>query len=136
MAAKSTKPRWKTYEQQVFEEFKLHFPEAKVTKNMHITGHFSKRKRQIDILRMHRELSSPFTFDAQGLQMRDVPAIEQCGRLGPWIRERPGEDHRYAVLTEHPRFMGVDVDTNARGTDGRISAQRVDAITHAWRADG
>lgn len=43
---------------------------------------------------------------------------------------------RYAVLTEHPRFMGVDVDTNARGADGRISAQRVDAITHAWRANG
>jgi phosphoribosylanthranilate isomerase len=43
---------------------------------------------------------------------------------------------RYAALTEHPRFMGVDVDTNARGSDGRISARRVDAITHAWRADG
>jgi phosphoribosylanthranilate isomerase len=43
---------------------------------------------------------------------------------------------RYAGLTEHPRFMGIDVDTNARGADGRISAARVDAITHAWRADG
>jgi phosphoribosylanthranilate isomerase len=43
---------------------------------------------------------------------------------------------RYAALTEHPRFMGVDVDTNARGGDGRISAQRVDAITHAWRGNG
>jgi phosphoribosylanthranilate isomerase len=43
---------------------------------------------------------------------------------------------RYAALAEHPRFMGVDVDTNARGADGRISAPRVDAITHAWRADG
>jgi phosphoribosylanthranilate isomerase len=43
---------------------------------------------------------------------------------------------RYAALAEHPRFMGIDVDTNARGADGRISAQRVDAIAHAWRADG
>lgn len=43
---------------------------------------------------------------------------------------------RYAALAEHPRFMGIDVDTNARGADGRISAQRVEAITHAWRADG
>jgi phosphoribosylanthranilate isomerase len=43
---------------------------------------------------------------------------------------------RYLALTEDPRFMGVDVDTNARGADGRISAQRVDAITHAWRANG
>ena len=44
--------------------------------------------------------------------------------------------NRYAALAEHPRFMGVDVDTNARGADGRISAQRVEAITHAWRASG
>jgi phosphoribosylanthranilate isomerase len=43
---------------------------------------------------------------------------------------------RYAALMEHPGFLGVDVDTNARGADGRISAQRVDAITRAWRADG
>jgi phosphoribosylanthranilate isomerase len=43
---------------------------------------------------------------------------------------------RYAALTEHPRFMGVDVDTNARGSDGRISAHRVEAIAHAWRSDG
>jgi phosphoribosylanthranilate isomerase len=43
---------------------------------------------------------------------------------------------RYAALSEHPRFVGVDVDTSARGSDGRISAHRVDAITHAWRADG
>jgi phosphoribosylanthranilate isomerase len=43
---------------------------------------------------------------------------------------------RYGALTEHPWFMGVDVDTNARGADGRISAQRVEAITHAWRPDG
>ena len=43
---------------------------------------------------------------------------------------------RYVALTEHPRFMGVDVDTNARGADGRISAQRVGAITEAWRDSG
>ena len=44
--------------------------------------------------------------------------------------------NRYVSLTKHPRFMGIDVDTNARGADGRISAQRVDAITHAWRGSG
>jgi phosphoribosylanthranilate isomerase len=43
---------------------------------------------------------------------------------------------RYAALAEHPRFMGIDVDTNARDADGRISAQRVEAIAHAWRGDG
>ncbi len=40
----------------------------------------------------------------------------------------------YAALAAHPRFLGVDVDTNARGADGKISAQNVDAISRAWKA--
>lgn len=50
MTPKRKKPRWTVYEQQVFEEFKRHFPAAKVRKNVHAMGRFSKRKRQIDIL--------------------------------------------------------------------------------------
>ncbi len=50
MISKREKPRWTIYEQQVFEEFKLHFPAAKIRKNVRVTGRFSKRKRQIDIL--------------------------------------------------------------------------------------
>ena len=41
---------WKTYEHQVFELFKQHFPAAKLQKNIRIKGRFSKRKRQIDLL--------------------------------------------------------------------------------------
>jgi hypothetical protein len=48
--ARKTKPRWTIYEQQVFELFKDHLPSAKVRKNVHVKGRFSKRKRQIDIL--------------------------------------------------------------------------------------
>jgi tetratricopeptide (TPR) repeat protein len=48
--SKREKPRWAFYEQQVFEEFKLHFPAAKIKTNVRVTGRFSKRKRQIDIL--------------------------------------------------------------------------------------
>ncbi len=40
----------------------------------------------------------------------------------------------YAKLAAHPSFMGIDVDTNARGADGKIDVARVDAITRAWRA--
>jgi phosphoribosylanthranilate isomerase len=40
---------------------------------------------------------------------------------------------RFAALTEHPLFLGIDVDTNARGHDGRIDAGRVEAITRTWR---
>jgi phosphoribosylanthranilate isomerase len=40
---------------------------------------------------------------------------------------------RYEQLTSHPLFFGIDVDTNARGSGGRIDSDRVEAITRAWR---
>jgi phosphoribosylanthranilate isomerase len=40
---------------------------------------------------------------------------------------------QYAALTEHPGFLGIDVDTNARSGDGRISADSVAAISRAWK---
>jgi phosphoribosylanthranilate isomerase len=45
------------------------------------------------------------------------------------------DDNRgeYEELTGHPHFMGIDVDTNARGADGKVSAERVEAIVGAWR---
>jgi phosphoribosylanthranilate isomerase len=39
----------------------------------------------------------------------------------------------YDRLTGHPRFLGVDVDTNARGADGKVSAGSVEAISRAWK---
>jgi phosphoribosylanthranilate isomerase len=39
----------------------------------------------------------------------------------------------YEKIAAHPLFLGVDVDTNARGADGRISADNVAAITQAWK---
>jgi phosphoribosylanthranilate isomerase len=39
----------------------------------------------------------------------------------------------YESLAAQERFLGVDVDTNARDTDGRISAERVAAITRVWK---
>ena len=43
---------------------------------------------------------------------------------------------RYEQLAAHPLFLGIDVDTNARGPDGRIGAENVTAIARAWRAEG
>jgi phosphoribosylanthranilate isomerase len=40
----------------------------------------------------------------------------------------------YAELTTHPHFLGIDVDTNARGADGKVSAESVEGILGAWRA--
>jgi phosphoribosylanthranilate isomerase len=43
---------------------------------------------------------------------------------------------RYEKLVAHPLFLGVDVDTNARGADGRISTDSVAAITRTWTERG
>lgn len=44
-----------------------------------------------------------------------------------------GNRARYENLAAHPLFLGVDVDTNARGADGSVSADGVAAITRAWK---
>ncbi len=36
------------------------------------------------------------------------------------------------LLADHPRFLGVDVDSGARDGAGRLAAGRVAAIRHAW----
>jgi phosphoribosylanthranilate isomerase len=45
-----------------------------------------------------------------------------------------GNREQYRALAGHPRFLGIDVDTNARGTDGKIAAQNVAAISQAWKS--
>ncbi|MEU3838550.1 N-(5'-phosphoribosyl)anthranilate isomerase [Streptomyces sp. NPDC028635] len=40
----------------------------------------------------------------------------------------------YARLVAHPRFLGVDVDSAARGSDGLLSAPRARAIRETWTA--
>ncbi len=39
----------------------------------------------------------------------------------------------YASLAAHPRFLGVDIDTNARTVDGKISPENVEAISREWK---
>jgi phosphoribosylanthranilate isomerase len=39
----------------------------------------------------------------------------------------------FAALATHPRYLGIDVDTNARGSDGKVSAEKVAAICRAWK---
>jgi phosphoribosylanthranilate isomerase len=41
---------------------------------------------------------------------------------------------QFATLTSHSRYLGIDVDTNARGADGKLSAEKVGAICGAWKA--
>jgi phosphoribosylanthranilate isomerase len=39
----------------------------------------------------------------------------------------------YEALASHPRFLGIDVDTNARAADGKISPDNVEAISRVWK---
>jgi len=39
----------------------------------------------------------------------------------------------YEALAAHPRFLGIDVDTNARSADGKISPDNVEAISRVWK---
>jgi phosphoribosylanthranilate isomerase len=39
----------------------------------------------------------------------------------------------YESLAAHPRFLGIDVDTNARTADGKISSENVEAISRVWK---
>jgi phosphoribosylanthranilate isomerase len=40
---------------------------------------------------------------------------------------------RFAALSAHPLFLGIDVDTNARGSDGKVDEEKVAAICRAWK---
>jgi phosphoribosylanthranilate isomerase len=42
----------------------------------------------------------------------------------------------YESLATHPRFLGIDVDTNARTADGKISSENVEAISRVWKGPG
>ncbi len=39
----------------------------------------------------------------------------------------------YEALAAHPQFLGIDVDTNARTEDGKISSDNVEAISRVWK---
>jgi phosphoribosylanthranilate isomerase len=41
----------------------------------------------------------------------------------------------YKAPAEHPLFLGIDVDTNARGPDGKVCGENVEAISRAWRGN-
>jgi phosphoribosylanthranilate isomerase len=50
-----------------------------------------------------------------------------AGGIGP---ERGRGD---TACARHPRCLGIDVDSKARGRDGTLDGRRIDAISRAWR---
>lgn len=79
MSPTKAEPRWATYEQQVFELFKEHFPDANVRKNVRVKGRLSKRKRQIDVLVSENTPAGPLktVVDAKSFKRKvDVKAVD------------------------------------------------------------
>lgn len=46
----------------------------------------------------------------------------------------PESRRERAACAQHPRCLGIDVDSNARGHDGALDRERIEAISRAWRA--
>ncbi|MER5466685.1 N-(5'-phosphoribosyl)anthranilate isomerase [Streptomyces sp. NPDC002668] len=45
-----------------------------------------------------------------------------------------GNSDDFAGARAHPRFLGIDVDSAARGDDGLLKAERAAAVARAWRS--
>jgi indole-3-glycerol phosphate synthase len=119
-------------------------PDVKVLKVLHVRGQEcvegpligSYEKAGVDV----------FLFDAVGKdgqvgstgETLDVPFVaELADKLStPFLLAGgiSGENRAaHEAIASHPLFMGIDVDTNARGEDGKVSGPRVHAIASAWK---
>ncbi|MGH2733396.1 MAG: phosphoribosylanthranilate isomerase [Actinomycetota bacterium] len=119
--------------------------EVKVVKVLHVSGHDCVERM---LIRSYERAGVDiFLLDAvaedgrvgstgQRLDPRIVPElIEQMTRpcfLGGGVSAESCRDHR--MLLRHPRFFGIDVDTGARGPDGKFCVDRIAGIGRTWKA--
>ncbi|WP_103500686.1 MULTISPECIES: N-(5'-phosphoribosyl)anthranilate isomerase [unclassified Streptomyces] len=61
-----------------------------------------------------------------------LPALERPFLLAGGVRA--DARGRYAEVTGHPGYRGVDVDSAARGPDGLLDRDAVARLVHAWTA--
>lgn len=122
-------------------------PEVRVIKVLHVRGGEcveapligSYEKAGVDVF-LFDTVSEDGQVGSTGLSLDPAVVAPLLDRLNrPFLlaggisaENRPAFD----ALVAHPLFLGIDVDTNARGSDGRIAAANVGAITHAWRMEG
>jgi phosphoribosylanthranilate isomerase len=120
-------------------------PDVRVIKVMHVRGGEcveasligSYEKAGVDVF-LFDTVSEDGRVGSTGLNLDAevvAPLAERLTRpfllAGGISAENRGQ---YERLVSHPLFFGIDVDTNARGEDGRIGAPNVEAISRAWRA--
>lgn len=119
-------------------------PEVKVIKVLHVRGGEcveasligSYEKAGVDVF-LFDTVSEDGQVGSTGLSLDAevvIPLAEKLTRPFLLAGGISAENRaRYEQLAAHPLFLGIDVDTNARGQDGRIDAEHVAAITRAWR---
>jgi phosphoribosylanthranilate isomerase len=120
-------------------------PEVRVLKVLHVRGEEclegsligSYERAGVDVFLFDavsadgRVGSTGQTLDA-GVVTELVARIERPFLLAGGISA--GNRDEYQTVVTHPLYFGVDVDTNARGADGRVAAEQVEAITAAWKS--
>jgi phosphoribosylanthranilate isomerase len=120
-------------------------PDVRVIKVLHVRGDACIEDRLIGAY--ERAGVDVFLFDAvsedgrvgstgQTLDAELVASLAE-GLTRPFLLAggiSAGNRATFAVLASHPRYLGIDVDTNARGPDGKVSAEKVAAICQAWKA--
>jgi phosphoribosylanthranilate isomerase len=84
----------------------------------------------LDSVSEHGRLGST----AQALDLTVVLALAKALSrpfllAGGITAERAGQ---LRALSDHPRFLGIDVDTGARGRDGRLDPTRIADLRRAW----
>jgi phosphoribosylanthranilate isomerase len=120
-------------------------PEVRVIKVLHVRGDSCIEERLIG--GYEKAGVDVFLFDAVSADGRvgstgqtlnpDVVASLAEGLTRPFLLAggiSAENREAFAGLATHPRYLGIDVDTNARGADGKVSAERVAAICEAWKA--
>jgi phosphoribosylanthranilate isomerase len=119
-------------------------PDVRVIKVLHIRGGKCIEERLIGAY--EKAGADVFLFDAVADDGRvgstgqtldpDLVASLAEGLTRPFLLaggiSADNREH-FAALAAHPRFLGIDVDTNARGADGKVSEEKVAAICGAWK---
>ena len=128
------------------KKLKRDVPEVRILKVLHVRGQDCVEE---SLIGMYEKAGvDVFLFDAvaedgrvgstgQTLDVDYVATVADklerpfliAGGISPENRER------HEKLIAHPRYLGVDVDTNARGADGKIAEPNVGAISATWKGE-
>ena len=119
-------------------------PEVRVIKVLHVRGDSCIEERLIG--GYEKAGVDVFLFDAVSADGRvgstgqtlnaEVVASLAEGLTRPFLLAggiSAENREEFATLATHPRYLGIDVDTNARGADGKVSAEKVAAISKTWK---